>query len=129
MTAGSTTSSTCVSFFKGNTKDMNGHVLERCDKQLNSSRQLAKAMEALEAYVKKNLSYSKDLAPLFTTMARENPTIYEPADIEDNPSKLKKMIFAEEVKKFVQRTRLLKSNMATIHTVLIWGQCSENIIY
>ena len=34
------------------------------------------------------------------------------------------MIFAEEVKEYVKRTRTLKSNLATIFAVA-WGQCSD----
>ena len=34
------------------------------------------------------------------------------------------MIFAEEVKEYVKRTRTLKSNLATIFAVA-WGQCSN----
>ncbi|KAI2502818.1 Reverse transcriptase (RNA-dependent DNA polymerase) [Fragilaria crotonensis] len=52
------------------------------------------------------------------------PTIERPDNIVEAADKLKEMIFAEEVKEYVKRTRTLKSNLATIFAVA-WGQCSE----
>lgn len=113
-----------ASTFKGSTEGMNGNVFERYEEQ-RDRRQYAKTMEALEAYVKKNLKYSEDLAPLFAeTMA--NPKIEMPEDIDDDAGTTMKMIFAEEVKEYVKRNRTIKSNLATIHAV-IWGQCSEDM--
>ena len=36
------------------------------------------------------------------------------------------MMFAEEVKIWMRRERAIRSNLATLHTV-IWGQCSEDM--
>ena len=80
-------------------------------------------LEALEGYVKKSLKYSEDLATLFADKM-EAPTVSMPMDPGKDPSKTAEMIWAEEVKEYVKRTRTLRSNLATIHAV-IWGQCSE----
>lgn len=108
--------------FKGNTEGMNGHVFE-CYEEQSDRRQYAKTIEALEGYVKITLRFSEDLAPLFADNM-EVPMVAMPEDPGDNPGKTAEMIFAEEVKEYVKRTRTLKSNLATIHAV-IWGQCSE----
>ena len=55
-----------------------------------------------------------------------NPEIQETDDIAEGASEMKMMIFVEYVKEFVQQTRFLKSNLATMHTVK-WGQDSEVI--
>ena len=123
-TTGSNRSARNPSAFKGSTTEMNGHVFERYEEQLDH-RQYAKTMEALEAYAKTNLQYSEDLAALFSAPPK-NPTLEEPSNIEGSTSELKKMMFAEEVKEFVRRTRALRSNLATLHTV-IWGQCSDDM--
>ena len=103
---------------------MNGNVFKLYEEQHNR-RQYAKTMEALEAFTNKNLKYSEDLVPLFAN-PMANPEIQEPDNIAEGATEMKRMIFAEEVKEFVRRTRFLKSNLATVHTV-IWGQCSEDM--
>ena len=52
------------------------------------------------------------------------PTLSMPTDPGKEPNKTEEMIWAEEVKEYVKRTRILKGKLATIHAV-IWGQCSE----
>jgi len=101
---------------------MNGHVFE-CYEEQGDRRQYAKSLEALEGHVKKTLKYSEDLATLFSD-DMSVPTVSMPEDPGKDPSKTAEMIWAEEVKEYVKRTRTLKSNLATIHAV-IWGQCSE----
>ena len=108
--------------FTGNTDGMSGHVFE-CFEEQDDRRQYGKTVEALDAYARKTLSYSADLAPLFASnMAAK--TIERPDNIVEAADKLEEMIFAEEVKEYVKRTRTLKSNLATIFAVA-WGQCSE----
>ena len=70
---GGTTTTTSRPTFKGDTEDMNGNVFQCYEEQANR-RQYAKTFEALNAYVKKKLIYSADLAPLFATTMR-TPTI------------------------------------------------------
>ena len=108
--------------FRGTTDDMNGQVFE-CYEEQSDRRQYSRTLEALEGYVKKSLKYSEDLATLFADKM-EAPTVSMPMDPGKDPSKTAEMIWAEEVKEYVKRTRTLRSNLATIHAV-IWGQCSE----
>ncbi|KAI2513612.1 hypothetical protein MHU86_752 [Fragilaria crotonensis] len=108
------------SVFTGNTDDMNGHVFQ-CFEEQSDRRQYAKTIKALDGYVKKNLTYSADMAPLFASKM-EMPAINLPEDLEEGAGETMKMIFAEDVK----RTRALASNAATVYTV-IWGQCSEDM--
>ena len=117
-----TTTARNRSTFKGNTEGMCGHVFE-CYEEQDDRRQYTKTIEALDAYARKTLTYTADLAPLFaTTMA--TPEVDRPENIADDADRVAEMIFAEEVKEFVKRTRALKSNLATIFAVA-WGQCSD----
>ena len=112
------------SVFKGNTEEMCGHVFE-CYEEQDDRRQYAKTVETLDAYARKTLHYSADLAPLFAaTMIA--PTIERPKNIVKDADAVTAMIFAEEAKEYVKRTRSLKSNLATIFAVA-WGQCSESM--
>jgi hypothetical protein len=52
------------------------------------------------------------------------PEVEQPDNIATDADKLTEIIFAEEVKEFVNRTRTLKSTVATIFAVA-WGQCSD----
>lgn len=52
--------------FKGNTEGMCGHVFE-CFEEQDDRRQYGKTVEALDAYARKTLSYTADLAPLFAS--------------------------------------------------------------
>jgi hypothetical protein len=100
--------------FKGNTEGMCGHVFECFEEQNDRRRQYVKTVEALDAYARKTLSYTADLAPLFAT-PMTTPTIERPENIEEDATdRVSEMIFAEEVKEFVKRNRTLKSNLATI---------------
>jgi hypothetical protein len=103
---------------------MNGNVFQ-CYEEQSDRRQYAKTVEALDAYVKKTLTYSADLAPLFAARMAV-PVIVLPTDLAPGAGETMKMIFAEEVKEYVKRTRVLASNVATVYAV-IWGQCSENM--
>jgi Zinc knuckle len=111
--------------FKGSTTEMNGNVFECYDEQYNR-RQYTKTVEALESYVKKNLTFSEDLSNLFAEDMKE-PIITEPEDpTKDSkvPTKLQDMVYVEQVKGYVKRLTALQSNLGTVHAV-IWGQCSE----
>jgi hypothetical protein len=104
---------------------MNGNVFQ-CPEEQRDGTQYAKTVEALDAFVKKNLTYSADLAPLFATK-QGAPTVALPVKIAALAGKLaSRMIFQEEVKEYVKRTRALQSKIAAIYTV-IWGQCSEDM--
>ncbi|KAI2512761.1 Reverse transcriptase (RNA-dependent DNA polymerase) [Fragilaria crotonensis] len=120
---GGTTTTTSRPTFKGDTEDMNGNVFQ-CYEEQADRRQYAKTIEALDAYVKKKLNYSADLAPLLERRcAPDHRPAWRPAP---GAGETMKMIFAEEVKEYVKRTRALASNIATVFAV-IWGQCSENM--
>jgi hypothetical protein len=110
------------SVFKGNTSEMNNNVFECYDEQ-SDRRQYAKSLEALEAYVKKNLRHSDDLAKLFSEEMKE-PTVTKPGALLSTATKTDEMIFAEEIKEYVKRVTILKGNLAAVYAV-IWGQCSE----
>jgi hypothetical protein len=110
--------------FKGSTDDMNGNVFE-CHEEQTDRRQYAKTLEALQGYVKKNLKFADDLAPLFAT-TMTNPAIVRPTNEGVPGDPTDDMIFKEEIKEYVNRLRGMKDNMATIQAVL-WGQCSESM--
>jgi hypothetical protein len=55
---------------------MNGNVFE-CHEEQTDRRQYAKTLEALQGYVKKNLKFADDIAPLFATTMTE-PQIVKP---------------------------------------------------
>ena len=67
-------------------EEMNGHVFERYEEQ-PEARQFYVTMEALEAYARLALGpNSPDLATLSLPINRKNPTIEEPADLEEGAS-------------------------------------------
>jgi hypothetical protein len=114
-----------VSGFKGATPEMNGNVFECYDEQYDR-RQYTKTVEALESYVKKNITNSEDLQSLFADETKE-PAINEPEDPEEDGAKATKLqgiVYIEQVKGYVKRLNELKSNLGKVHAV-IWGQCSE----
>ena len=61
---GQSTRTRTVTSFKGNTEEMNGNVFE-CYEEVDDHLQYGNTIEALDAYARKNLFYSADLAPLF----------------------------------------------------------------
>jgi hypothetical protein len=88
---------------------MNGNVFE-CYEEQSDRRQSAKTLEALESYVKTKLVFSEDLAPLFAT-EMSNPIVEKPDDPGPNPTETDKLIWQEEVKEYVKRTRILKGKI------------------
>lgn len=101
---------------------MNGHVFE-CAFEQGDKRQYAKTVEALEGYAKKNLKFSEDFASLFAFEPTE-PTIEKPVDLPPDHSSTDEMIWKEEIKAYVNRTGILRSNLAAIFAVAL-GQCSD----
>ena len=87
-TSGGNSTSIRATIFKGSTDGMHGNIFQRYEEQ-QDRQQCAKTMEALEAYVKKNLQYPEDLAIFFGT-EMTNPIINEPDDLEDMPTEFKK---------------------------------------
>ena len=81
--------------FKGNTEEMNGNVFE-CYEEVDDHLQYGNTIEALDAYARKNLFYSADLAPLFAKKATV-PSIERPEETDEEADTLSGMIFAEEV--------------------------------
>jgi hypothetical protein len=108
--------------FTGDTVEMNNHVFECCNEQ-NDKRQYAKTLEALEAYVKKNISRPEDLAPLFAD-PMASPCVKKPTKPEKDSDEVDLLIYQEEIKAHVKHKFLLTGNVAAVHAV-IWGQCSE----
>ena len=68
-----------------------------------------------------------DLASLFDDVPTE-PVLVEPENLTaaEQTSDVKKLIFQEKVKRFVQRLDYLEDNVATLYAV-IWGQCSDDM--
>ena len=110
--------------FKGNTEEMNGNVFE-CYEEQSDRRQFSKTIECLDAYTKKTLTYSADLASLFATKMAA-PVVEHPVPIEGVLDKFSEIVFAEEAREWVKRNRALLSNLATVFAVA-WGQCSEEM--
>jgi Reverse transcriptase (RNA-dependent DNA polymerase) len=114
--------STKASLFKGNTKDMNGHVFqihgERTDPQ-----QFDKTLEALSEYAMKSLKYPGDLVPFFKDL--NVPVIPPVADLPpDVTSAFAKRTWENEADDWFSRTKLVKQHLKTLYSVA-WGQCSE----
>ena len=103
---------------------MNGNVFE-CYEEVDDHLQYGNTIEALDAYARKNLFYSADLAPLSAKEATVL-SIERPEETDEEADTLSGMIFAEEVKEYVKRVRTLRSNLATVYAVA-WGQCSEDM--
>ena len=114
------------STFKCDTEEMNGNVFECYEEQVDR-RQYAKTLQALNAYSRKTMEGAADLASLFDDTPTE-PVLAEPGDMTavDLTSEVKKLIFQEKVKRYVQRLEYLESNIATLYSV-IWGQCSDDM--
>jgi hypothetical protein len=111
--------------FKGTTTEMNdGNVFECYDEQTDRRHQFAKTVKALEGYVKKNLKYAEDLAPLFATESKLPVLVEKPEKPGDNADKVDLEIWKEDIRDLSKRKGVLHGNLAAIHAV-IWGQCSE----
>jgi hypothetical protein len=110
--------------FKGNTEEMNGNVFE-CYEEQSDRRQFSKTIECLDAYAKKTLMYSADLAPLFATKMAA-PVVERPAPVEGVLDKFSEIVYVKEAREWVKRNRALLSNLATVFAVA-WGQCSEEM--
>ena len=81
--------------------------------------------EALIGYAKKTLKYSEDFMPIFGAEMKE-PEVVKPGNLKKDPSELEIEIQKEEIKEYVKRVRVLKSNMGTMYAIM-WVQCSEDM--
>jgi hypothetical protein len=80
--------------FKGSTPEMNNNVFECCDEQ-SDRRQYSKSLEALQAYVKKNLRHPDDLAKLFGEEMKE-PTVAKPTALLTTATEMDKLILSKK---------------------------------
>jgi hypothetical protein len=64
---------------------MNGHVFQ-CSEEQSDRLQFKNTKEDLQAYVKTNLKYAEDLAPLFALTVLE-PELTMPQEPGPNPSR------------------------------------------
>ena len=99
---------------------MNGNVFECFEEQVDR-RQYSKTLQALNAYSRKTMEGAADLASLFDDTPTQ-PELAEPVNLTEAEltSEVKKLIFQEKVKRFVQRLNYLEDNIATLYSV-IWG--------
>ena len=107
--------------FKGDTEGMNGNVFE-CFEEQGNRLQFSDTCEALEAYAKKTMSNPEDLAALFTDDI-EAPSVEAFEDLPPEPSETTKAIWNAELREYVKRKGIFKSNIASLHAVIL-GQCS-----
>jgi hypothetical protein len=98
-----TTTPRVRSTFKGNTKEINGHVFQ-CFNKCEDKKHSSKTVEALGEYIAKKLKY--------------------PGDMVSETSGLVIAIWEKKVSAYCTRTDYLDSNLKTAYAV-IWGQCSE----
>ncbi|KAI2506456.1 hypothetical protein MHU86_7971 [Fragilaria crotonensis] len=82
--------------FKGDTEGMNANVFE-CFEEQTDRRQFTKTLEALEAYVKKNLKFAEDMTALFAD-EMEEPQLELPTELDPGASIVEKAIWDEELR-------------------------------
>lgn len=130
---GTATPTIIKSSFKGNTKDMNGHVFQVHHETVDL-QQFDKTVEALSEYAMKSLKKSGDLISFFKDL--QPPVLAPVADIVAPTtivagvetalpiSALAQRIWNNEVDDYCDRVRLITQNLKTLYSVA-WGQCSE----
>ena len=109
--------------FKGTNAEIHGNVFE-CYDEPTDRRQFMKTVEALVGYVKKDLKYAEDLAPLLGTEMRLSTLEKPMKPVGEEVDETDLAIWNEDVRDYSKRKRVLRGNLAAIHTV-IWEQCSE----
>ena len=97
-----------------------GHI-----EQGGDCRQYQKTIEALIGYAKKTLKYYEDFMSIFGAEMTE-PEVVKPEALKKDSSELEIEIQKEEIKEYVKRVRVLKSNKGTMYAIM-WGQCSEDM--
>ena len=108
--------------FRGDTEDMNGHVFQ-CHEESRNKQQFLKTLEALYAYINKNLEFAGDVADMCKDFTIVDLKTCIPADISDTASNTMKRIWMKKVDIYVERMSALDNNLRTIFQI-IWGQCS-----
>ena len=117
-----TTTPRVCSTFKGNTKEMSGHVFQ-CFNKCKDKKQFLKTVEVVGEYIAKKLKYPGDMASLTKDFVR--PKIPKPTELEvSETNRLVIAIWEKKVAAYCTRTDYLNSNKKTAYAV-IWGQCSE----
>jgi len=117
-----TTTPRVLSTFKGNTKEMKGHVFQ-CFNECEDKKQFSKTVEALGEYIAKKLKYPGNMASLTKDFVR--PKIPKPTKLEVfETNRLVIAIWKKKVSAYCTRTDYIDSNLKTNYAV-IWGQCSE----
>jgi Zinc knuckle len=119
--------------FKGNTKDMNGHVFQVHHEQVDP-QQFDKTVQALSEYAMKNLKQAGDLVSFFKDL--KVPTIPMVADLITSTlapdgsiipvvvSALEQRMWNNAVDSYCAKASRISENLKALYSVA-WGQCSE----
>lgn len=112
--------------FKGDTAEMNGHIFECHGERASPCPQYKKMIEHLHAYVKKDLHFPEDVAPLFMDImglvAVNEPD--RPVAIEGVIDQLTILDYKAARDCYEKHHKKLARNPAALFAV-IWGQCTE----
>ena len=107
--------------FKGNTREMNGHVFETYY-ECKDETQFKNTLDMLGQYVNKYLKYPDDMEPVYTRM--EEPEIKEEDIGEIANEEVRVEAIKQMAKELIERRRVAKDNLRKLFAV-IWGQCSD----
>lgn len=130
---GPNTRTPTVPIFKGNTKEMNGHVFQ-VHNECVDPRQFDKTMEALNEYAMKTYDLPGDLLTFFKDLSV--PTIPRvpnlPKEITDStgaivqsgPDDFDLRVWKNAVDDYCKRSAKIHQNLVSLYAVA-WGQCSE----
>jgi len=111
-----TTSPRVCSTFKGNTKEMNGHLFQ-CFNKCEDKKQFSKTVEALGEYIAKKVKYPGDMASLTKDFVR--PKLPKPTELEVSETNRHVIaIWEKKVSAYCTRTDYLDSNLNTAYTVI-----------
>jgi hypothetical protein len=120
------TRNTTVPEFKGNTDGMKGNVFQCHGKNINK-QQFLKMVGVLEEDINKTFEYLQDVASIcktFSIVALVQPENLTTEEYTEDMGK--KMIWEKQMKTYMKRMDMLKSNQRGIYAI-IWGQCSSMI--
>jgi hypothetical protein len=101
---------------RGNTDRINGNVFQAPSEQ-HDIMHFQRNVEALDAYVRKNMTYYTDVAPLSPANCK-NPTITLPTMGPYSAGELVHIIFQEEVKDHVKPYCIILNNLAAVYAIL-----------
>ena len=100
--------------------DLDGHVFD--SRTRSSVEKFNEVLDNIRIYVGRTYKHPDMVIEAIDQMRK--PVLAEPPDLDASATLIKKKLWEERVKRFIEKEDMLEENLKRLY-ILLWGQCSD----